>query len=71
MISHDQDFTAILALSGATQPSLINLRVSSVDASRIASLIVGATRAAEADLRSGAIVTIDDAGVRVHRLPIE
>ncbi len=36
VISHDQDFTAILAISGATTPSLINIRVSYVDAGRLA-----------------------------------
>jgi predicted nuclease of predicted toxin-antitoxin system len=70
LISHDQDFSAILALSGATDPSVINLRVSSVDAERLAHAIAVVARATEEDLLAGAVVTLDDAGVRVHRLPL-
>ena len=36
LISFDQDFGAILAVSGAITPSLINLRVTYVDAERLA-----------------------------------
>lgn len=70
VISHDQDFTAILAVTGATSPSLINVRTAYVDEDRLAEAIAGAIRAAEPDLRSGAIVTIADSGARIHRLPI-
>jgi hypothetical protein len=33
-------------------------------------LVTAAVRALAAELASGAIVTIDDAGVRVHTLPV-
>jgi hypothetical protein len=48
----------------------VNLRVSSTDADRSAAMIAGVARIAEADLLAGAVVTIDDTGVRVHRLPL-
>ena len=70
LISHDQDFSAILAASGATKPSLINLHVSYVDASRLADAVAAVLVAVRADLDAGAIVTVDDCGIRVHRLPI-
>ena len=70
VISFDQDFGAILAVSGARSPSLVNLRVSYTDAHKLAGTIAGVARIAEADLLAAAVVTIDDAGVRVHRLPI-
>lgn len=70
VISHDQDFTAILARTGATQPSLVNVRVSYVDVERLARTIAAVVRATARDLAEGAIVTVDDAGVRVHRLPV-
>jgi predicted nuclease of predicted toxin-antitoxin system len=69
-VSHDQDFGAILAISGATAPSFVNLRVSDVDADRVARTIADALRTAEADLLAGAVVTLDDAGMRVHQLPL-
>ena len=68
--SHDQDFGAILALSGAISPSFINLRVSNVDTEHLAVLIASVVHLADEDLNNGAVVTIDDDGVRVHRLPL-
>ena len=70
IVSHDQDMSAILALSGASLPSLINLRVSRVDIEHLAKTLEVVLSAAATDLASGAIVTVDDKTMRVHRLPI-
>lgn len=70
VVSRDQDFSTLLAVSGATQPSHVNLRVSFVDPARLAECIVTAVRNLADDLAAGAIVTIDDARMRVHRLPV-
>jgi predicted nuclease of predicted toxin-antitoxin system len=70
LLTHDQDFTAILGLSGAAGPSLLNVRVSYVDAERIAHTIAAAVTAAAEDLEAGAIVTVDDGGLRIRRLPL-
>jgi predicted nuclease of predicted toxin-antitoxin system len=70
LVSRDQDFSAILATSGATHPSLINVRVSELDPRRLARIIVAALDAVRDDLVRGAIVTIDDGGMRVHPLPV-
>ncbi len=70
MLSHDQDFTAILAVTRATKPSLVNLRVSYVGAERLAGAVTSVLLAVEDDLVAGAIVTIDDRGARVRRLPV-
>ena len=71
LLSHDQDFGAILAITGAVDPSFINLRVSYADAERLAQAIAAVLRATEADLLAGSVVTLDDAGVRVHRLRLD
>ncbi len=70
VISFDQDFGAILAVSGATGPSLVNLRVTYTDVERVATAIATVARMTETDLLAGAVVTLDDVGVRVHRLPL-
>jgi predicted nuclease of predicted toxin-antitoxin system len=70
LLSFDQDFSAILAVTGLTAPSLVNLRVTDVDPERLARAIFAVVHASEADLLAGAVVTLDDAGVRVHRLPV-
>lgn len=71
LVSRDQDFSQLVALSGATQPSLINVRVTAVSPLRIAQLIALILEQSEQDVQEGAIVTIDDHGIRVHRLPVE
>jgi predicted nuclease of predicted toxin-antitoxin system len=70
VVTRDQDFSALLAISGAGAPSLINLRFSTVDAGEIANIVADVARTFEEDLAVGAIVTVDDARVRIHRLPI-
>jgi predicted nuclease of predicted toxin-antitoxin system len=70
VVSHDQDFAAILATTGALTPSLINIRVSYVDVDRLARMILSVVQATAQDLSTGAIVTIDDRGVRIHQLPV-
>lgn len=70
VVSRDQDFSAILSTTGAIGPSLINLRVSEVEPARLSSSIATVLRRLETELLSGAIVTVDDGGVRVHPLPV-
>jgi predicted nuclease of predicted toxin-antitoxin system len=70
LISRDQDFSAIVALSGATRPSLLNIRMSSVDPKVIADAVMLVLRTAHDELSAGAVATLDDVGVRVHQLPI-
>lgn len=70
ILSHDQDFSTLLASSGARSPSLVNLRVSDVDVQRLTQLILGVLQSAGDELASGAVVTVDDARVRIRRLPI-
>jgi predicted nuclease of predicted toxin-antitoxin system len=71
LLSQDQDFSAILAGRGATRPSLLNLRLSIVEAEFTAKIIDAVLAQTANDLSAGAIVTIDDGGVRVRRLPVE
>ena len=70
LLSHDQDFTAILATSGAMKPSLVNIRVSAVEIDTLSRRISSALQITQRDLEEGAVVTLDDRGVRVHRLPV-
>lgn len=68
-VSASPDRTALVAVSGAVKPSLMNVRLSSVDPNVIASAVITVLREAAADLSAGAVVTIDD-GARLHRLPL-
>lgn len=70
LLTRDQDFPALLAGTGGTHPSVVDVRCATVDSDALARLLDAAPQAAEPDLRAGAILTIDDAGARVHRLPL-
>jgi len=70
LMTRDQDFPALLARSRAAQPSVLNIRCSTVDAVSLASLGARVLRVAGGGLPGGAIVTLDDGGARVHRLPL-
>lgn len=70
IVSHDQDMSAILALSGAAQPSLINLRVTHVDVDELADTLETVLTRTQAELVSGAVITVEDDSMRIRLLPI-
>jgi predicted nuclease of predicted toxin-antitoxin system len=70
LVSRDQDFSALVAVSGAAAPSLVNVRLSSVDPKAISDAILTVLGEAADEIEGGAVVTIDDSGARLHRLPI-
>ena len=70
MLTRDQDFAALLAMTGGTAPSIVNLRHSRTESEFLVRPLDEVLRAHEADLVAGVVLTIDDGGVRVHELPI-
>lgn len=70
VLTADLDFAAILALSGATGPSVVLLRVQDTFPDAIGDLVVERLSVHRADIDAGAIVTIDLAAARVRILPI-
>jgi predicted nuclease of predicted toxin-antitoxin system len=70
LLTHDQDFSSILASSGATGPSLVNLRTVSLDPEFLAGCVARALHEAAVAIASGAVVTVEDGGIRIRRLPI-
>jgi hypothetical protein len=59
----------LVAVSGATAPSLLNVRLSSVDPKIMYGAISNVPREAADDVTNGAVVTLDEGGARLHRLP--
>ena len=71
LISSDTDFGELLALSGASSPSVVIFRRSQGrSAAEQASLLLENLPQFEKDLDSGAIVVIETTRVRVRSLPI-
>lgn len=70
ILSQDLDFSAIVALSGKTIPSVITLRLSISRIEYVNSVLERNLASIEADVAGGAIVTISDHRMRRRRLPL-
>lgn len=70
LVTLDADFHSLLALSGAKTPSVVRLRVQGKGASELASLMISILAVVENDLVQGAVVTANEAHLRMRRLPI-
>lgn len=70
LVTHDLDFSRILAATGEVTPSVIVLRLRRPSPTALANGITAALTRASDDLRSGAIVTVEDSAIRVRMLPV-
>lgn len=71
VITQDLDFSALLALGGFSDPSLITLRLSVSDPDTITKRLQEIVLKQEKVIQEGCAVTIEDEIVRIRRLPIE
>lgn len=69
--TQDLDFSALLAVPGRTQPSLVTLRLTDTAPEGVTSRLLNVLPTITDDLQRGAVVTIDDRAVRVRSLPIQ
>jgi len=70
ILTHDLDFSTLLALTHRTGPSVIQIRARDVTPDAIAPLLLKALSQHADDLASGALVVVDEVGNRVRILPI-
>lgn len=70
VFTHDLDFGAILAITQAEAPSVIQVRARRVSPSALAPLVVPVLKQFESQLRLGVLLTIDESGARARILPI-
>jgi predicted nuclease of predicted toxin-antitoxin system len=70
VVTLDADFHALLALSGATGPSVIRIRIEGLKAKQLAELLVRVLEQCGEDLKSGAMVTVTESSVRIRHLPL-
>jgi predicted nuclease of predicted toxin-antitoxin system len=72
IVTQDLDFSALVALSGRSQPSLITLRLSRSDPETVTRRLLDLTlHPLDQLLLEGVAITVEDSGVRFRRLPIK
>jgi predicted nuclease of predicted toxin-antitoxin system len=70
VVTLDADFHALLAISGAKEPSVIRIRIEGLGAEDHARLLAHALSACKEDLEKGAMVTVTENGIRIRQLPL-
>lgn len=70
VVTLDSDFHRLLAISGASKPSVIRIRREGLRGPEAAILIAQLLEQLREQLESGAMVTVTERAVRVHRLPL-
>ncbi len=70
ILCFDLDFSALVARSGQSLPSVITLRLAKRHALAVNFAITRCLSEIEEDVRAGSLVTTEDQRVRVRRLPV-
>jgi predicted nuclease of predicted toxin-antitoxin system len=70
VVTLDADFHSRPAVSGAESPSLVRIRWEGLRSADIAALIARVIQQAAIQLERGAIVSVTERSIRVHRLPV-
>ncbi len=70
LLTHDLDFSAILAATQARGPSVVQVRTQDVLSARFLEVLVTALRQFEAELITGAVLVVDEHHAKVRVLPV-
>ncbi|HWY20136.1 MAG TPA: DUF5615 family PIN-like protein [Candidatus Acidoferrum sp.] len=70
VLTHDMDFSAILAATHGEKPSVVQIRTEDVSPKVIGAQVVATLRHMEPELEAGALLTVGPRQTRVRMLPI-
>ena len=70
VLTHDLDFGAILAATGAERPSVVQIRAANVDPTSLGAAAISLLRRCQKRLERGALVCLDPSTERVRMLPL-
>lgn len=70
VLTHDLDFSAILASTQGEKPSVVQIRADDVNPDVIGTQTLLALRQMEAELAEGALVTVEPSRTRLRVLPL-
>ncbi len=70
VITMDADFHTLLALGGASKPSVVRIRIERLKSAQMTHLILRVIRLTDDQLDLGAAVVVTANSIRIKRLPI-
>ena len=70
VVTLDADFHALLALSEASSPSVIRIRIEGMKGDQVARIINRVQEAASIDLEEGVAITVTERRIAIRRLPL-
>jgi predicted nuclease of predicted toxin-antitoxin system len=70
VLTHDLDFSAILAATHGDRPSVVQIRAEDIGPEAIAGQVIAAIGQVARDLEDGALLTIDTSRSRLRLLPL-
>lgn len=70
VLTHDLDFSAILAATQGDKPSVVQIRAADVSPGVAGAPVIAALRQMAAELNEGVLVTVDTARTRLRVLPL-
>jgi predicted nuclease of predicted toxin-antitoxin system len=70
VLTHDLDFSAILAATQGSKPSVVQIRSDDVGPETLGPILIEALRQMAAQLEEGALLTVDLARARLRVLPL-
>jgi predicted nuclease of predicted toxin-antitoxin system len=70
VLTHDMDFSAILAATHGEKPSVVQIRTENVMGQETGERVVSALRVLEPELEAGALLSVGQQQTRVRLLPI-
>ncbi len=71
VLTHDLDFSAILAATKGEKPSVVQIRSDDVSPEGVGKSVVDALRQMADQLDEGALLTVDPSRARLRLLPLE
>lgn len=71
VLTHDLDFSAILAATHGEKPSVVQIRAENANPNVIGSTVIDALRQMAPDLEEGGLLTIDPSRARLRILPLQ
>ena len=70
VLTHDLDFSAILAATHGEKPSVVQIRAEDVSPGVIGTTVIDALRQMATELEEGALLTVDPNRTRLRVLPL-